>query len=283
MNMEIKVLSENTSCRPEIKNEHGLSLYINACGRNILFDTGASGIFAANAEEMGADLSSADIAVISHGHYDHGGGIRTFLDINDKADIYIREKALEKHYSVMPGGEKKYIGLDPSLARDRFVFTQETFMIGEGLELFSLTDRDDAGPSPSGNAVMFTENRDGFRRDDFSHEQNLVISENGKTLLLAGCAHKGIINIMEKFHLLRGVFPDYAIGGFHLHSRSGDKDEDPAAVEDIARYLLESGTTFWTCHCTGLRSYELLKNVMHDKINRLSAGDELKIQTIKES
>ena len=77
--MVIKVLSENTAAAPEFKAEHGLSLFIETGDHKILFDTGAGGVFLENAKKLGVDIAQADFAVISHGHYDHGGGVRQFL------------------------------------------------------------------------------------------------------------------------------------------------------------------------------------------------------------
>ena len=82
--MIVKVLSENTTSSEKFESEHGLSLYIETGTHKVLFDTGSSDLFAKNAEKMGVDIASVDLAVISHGHYDHGGGLKTFLGINNR-------------------------------------------------------------------------------------------------------------------------------------------------------------------------------------------------------
>ena len=97
--MRIKVLAEDTSSNSSMKSEHGLSLYIETMGKKILFDTGASNLFLENAEKMGISIKDVDLAVISHGHYDHGGGLRGFFEENDKAKVYIHKKAFEPHFS----------------------------------------------------------------------------------------------------------------------------------------------------------------------------------------
>ena len=83
--MKLYTLLENTSYDADLHTEHGLSLYLEACGHKILFDAGQTDAFAYNAKLLGVDLSAADIAILSHGHYDHGGGLKRFLDINTKA------------------------------------------------------------------------------------------------------------------------------------------------------------------------------------------------------
>lgn len=274
--MIIKVLSENTSVSNEFKSEHGLSLYIETENHKILFDIGASGLFAKNAEKMGVDLTKVDLVVISHGHYDHGGGLRTFLGINSQAKIYLHKKAFGKHYSNRPGGIKAYIGLDESLIlSERFVFCDEKYTIDDELEIYSgvLAKK----LIPSGNKDLFLKIDDSFVNDDFAHEQNLIINKNGKKLLIAGCAHNGIVNIIKKFKAEKGCLPDYVIGGFHLYNRSTKQSESPLIVEEIGKILLETNALYYTCHCTGIESYNHLKNLMGENINYISAGDKLTI------
>ena len=108
--MKITALTENTS-KTGLPYEHGLSLYIETEKHNILFDTGQTELFAQNAGALGIDLGKVDIAVLSHGHYDHGGGLKSFLELNKTAPVYMSKFAFEPHYN----GTQKYIGLDLSL------------------------------------------------------------------------------------------------------------------------------------------------------------------------
>lgn len=103
-----------------------------------------------------------------------------------------------------------------------------------------------------------------------------MIKEDGKTLLVTGCAHNGIINILEHFQTLKGRMPDYVIGGFHLSGRSGG-NEDADTIDRICKYLLGTKAKYYTCHCTGIEAYERLKSVMGDRIDYLSAGSEITI------
>ena len=101
--MKITALVENTVSEEQAERlglgrEHGLSLYIEACGHRILFDMGQSGLFARNAAALGVDLAAVDLAVLSHGHYDHGGGLARFLELNGAAPVYLNEHAFEPHY-----------------------------------------------------------------------------------------------------------------------------------------------------------------------------------------
>ena len=274
--MKLMVLSENTTSSEKLGSEHGLSLYIETETHKILFDTGASGLFAENAKKLGVDLTMVDLAVISHGHYDHGGGLKTFLGINNHANIYLHQNAFELHYANRPGGVKAYIGLDESLLPNkRFVFCGDHFVIDHGLELFS-----GVVPKrfvPSGNADLFMKDGDVFAQDNFAHEQNLIISENGKTLLVAGCAHNGIINIIDHFKVEKGCLPDYVIGGFHLYNHGTKQNEAPNIVDEIGDLMLETHSQYYTCHCTGIESYNRLKAVMGENVEYISTGEHLKI------
>lgn len=113
--------------------------------------------------------------------------------------------------------------------------------------------------------------------DDFSHEQNLVINEAGKHVLFAGCAHRGIVNILEHLIYKNNIEPDVVIGGFHLYNRASDQSENLELVENIAEALLAHKAKFYTCHCTGISSYRVLKSRMNDRLDYLSAGSEIQI------
>ena len=119
--MKIVSLLENTTARNDLKIEHGLSLYIEACGKKILFDFGETDLFYKNAKKLGVDLTEVDLAVLSHGHSDHGGGLSTFLNINSHAPVYISPTAFLPHYN----GQGKFIGLDSVLMEnERLVYVK---------------------------------------------------------------------------------------------------------------------------------------------------------------
>lgn len=256
--MKITALVENTSCDTNIGAEHGLSLYIETGGKKILFDMGQTDLFASNAERLGISLEGIDIAVLSHGHYDHGGGLKKFLEINKKAAVYLSRYAFGAHYH----GTEKYIGLDLSLEENsRLVRTDDFKSIGKGLELYSCNNSPKTFCLGSFglNAVM-----DGAcMPDDFRHEQYLLIEENGKKVLISGCSHKGILNIAEWFR------PDVLVGGFHFSKLPLNEE-----LAGYAEYLNSFQTTFYTCHCTGMAQFEYMKKYM-EHLFYLSAGQSI--------
>ena len=223
--MRITSLVENTS-RTGLSVEHGLSLHIHLNdGRQILFDMGQHRLFADNAERLGISLADVDMAVVSHGHYDHGGGLRTFLELNEKAKVYISQYAFEPHYSLRDEG-LRYIGIDPELkANDRLVFCKNEVHIDNGIILFSGVNGDCL--KPAGNRLLFGPDKD--INDDFRHEQSLIIKEGQKTVLFAGCAHKGIMNIIQRGMHVAGNPFTHVLAGMHL-VKSGLSEEEASKV-----------------------------------------------------
>lgn len=273
--MIIKTLVENTSISKNYDSEHGLSFYIEKQGQKILFDVGASELFYENAKKMNVDISDVDFLVISHGHYDHGGGLKKFLKENIKAEVFIHQQAFEKHYAMRENSKIESIGLDEEIKNNRqIIFTSDRFFISKGIELFSNIIRNE--PLPISNRGLLTEQNRILLEDAFAHEQNLLIEEDGKTLLITGCAHNGIVNIINHFYRLKGRMPDYVIGGFHLFSRSGG-NENYETIDKIGKYLLDTKAMYYTCHCTGIGNYNRLKSIMGESINYLSTGSVITI------
>ena len=278
--MKITALVENTSCKEGIGAEHGLSLFIEAKEKTILFDTGASKMFSENAEKLKADLTKVDLAVLSHGHYDHSRGLNTFLTLNTKAPIYMRKSAFGPYYSEREGGKYEFIGIDESLiTNNRVIFTGKETPLGEGISLFSNVKGDRF--FPTGNKSLLKKTEDGYEQDDFAHEQNLVIEEDGISLLVSGCSHRGIVNIVDHFHALYGHYPTHVIGGFHLYNHRTGKPESTQTLSKIADALLASGATYYTCHCTGEENYQVLRTYMGSKVEYLSGGKTLDLEAVE--
>lgn len=258
--MKITALTENTQFNDNTSAEHGLSLYIETPNHNILFDMGQTSLFAENAEKLGIDLTKVDIAILSHGHYDHGGGLKKFLETNPNAPIYISRHAFGDYYN----GTEKYIGLDKALQNEtRIIFVDDEFEIDSELSLYSCNNKTKNHYLGSFGLNM---KRDGkFLPDDFKHEQYLLINENGKRVLISGCSHKGVMDIVEWFE------PDFFIGGFHYSKLELDEK-----LKEHALTLASHKTAYFTCHCTGTEQYEFMKKYM-PQLSYLSCGESIEI------
>jgi len=259
--LKITVLTENYAKSKGILAEHGLSLYVETENQKILFDMGQSDVFLKNAEKLGVDVGNVDFAVLSHGHYDHGGGAFTFLEKNEKAPLYVSENAFGNFFS-----KNGYIGLDKKLSLEKRIV-----LLNKETEIFKNVFL------VQGNAFEMKEENFskglkkeidfGMITDDFLHEQYLLINEKGKKILISGCSHRGILNIMEHFN------PDVFVGGLHLSSLGYDSKKLNYIAEKLSRY----NTEYYTCHCTGIEQYGALKQILKDRIQYINCGQSFEI------
>jgi len=272
--MIITSLIENTSIKG-LPVEHGLSLHIQLQdGQNILFDMGQSDLFLHNAQCLGLDLKYVDVAVVSHGHYDHGGGLESFLLHNDKAVVYIHKDAFLPHYSLREDG-LTYIGLNQQLSTSpRLVMCDNITRIDNHLTLFA--DISGICCYPYGNRLLFGPGQS--EHDTFCHEQNLLIQEGDISVLIAGCAHRGIVNILRRCTEVLGHAPEYVFAGMHLVKSGLSPAEETFFIGQLAAELMSyTHTKFYTMHCTGTEQFEQLKSLMGNQIEYLSCGDQIKL------
>lgn len=277
--MKVTSLIDNI-CRHEgFAAEHGLSLYIERKdGKVVLFDTGQSDLFAHNASRLGLSLEDVDTAVISHGHYDHGGGLSTFLSLNGHARVFIHHDAFQPHYSIHDDG-LHYIGLDPSMqGHERLASCNGLTTIDSQMTLFA----DVRGNCcyPTGNQRLL--GCDKATPDTFTHEQNLIITEDGKTILFAGCAHRGIVNIMRRATEIIGHAPTHVFAGMHLSKSTlteanADADEDKFIRTLASELMRYPDCQYYTMHCTGTIAYAKLSAIMGTQIEYLPCTSSVEI------
>ena len=261
--MRIVSLVENTT-QKEMPVEHGLSLYIETGGHKLLFDTGQSELFLENAESLGVDLSQVDLCVLSHGHYDHGGGLKAFTQVNHKADIYLHKDAFGQHFH----GAERYIGLNQSWLQDEAFVSRLHYVSGITKLDEHLTIYDAVGRHKKiqmGAAGLTRKVGDNFEPEDFRHEHYLMIEEHGKKVLISGCSHQGIINIMEWFQ------PDVCVGGFHFMKKPLDE-----TLKEYAQALDGYDCDYYTCHCTGEEQYEYIRQFMN-RVQYLHEGGRIDV------
>lgn len=271
--MKITCLIEDTCNDRRFKYEHGLSFYVEAAGRRILFDMGADDGFLVNARLLGIDISSVDTAVLSHGHYDHGGGLAAFLSAGGSSPVYLNRRAFGDYYHNTPE-KQKYIGLDKSLKQEkRLVFVDEDCSPGNGL--FLLTGISGGRMVPPGNRSLTCYDGKAFRPDRFLHEQSLAVCENGLYALFCGCSHCGLLNILDRFEERFGRMPDLVIGGFHLARKKAFDEKELCLMREMAKELSAMPSIFYTCHCTGEAAYEVMKPLMKDRLRYIRTGESI--------
>ncbi len=270
--MRIVNLIENTSGDAECVPSHGLSFYIETKKHKILMDLGPSVETINNAAKLGIDLASVDTLILSHGHYDHAGGILPFATINSNTSIYMQRSACGPFYSEDDDGSFRYIGIDPKISElPNIVYLDGDFIIDEELRL--LTVEIISSPIPSTNRRLKRKQGEQYVSDRFEHEQSLVITEGNQTVLFSGCAHNGILNILSEFKRKLRSDPDVVISGFHLMKRTDYTKDELLEIIDIAKELKKVPTQFYTCHCTGIPAYRTMKSIMGDKLEYIHSGD----------
>ena len=270
--MRIITLVENTCGHESCIAEHGLSLYIETEKHKLLLDTGQTDAVVKNAEVLGIDLSAVDTVILSHGHYDHSGGILPLSKKNQTAQIIMQRKAAEPHYN----GER-YIGIDQAiLDLPNIRLIDGDLRLDDELFLFSgITGR---RCYPQGNRKLSRMVNGAKAPDVFAHEQCLVISENGKQWLLSGCAHNGILNILDRYKEMFGDAPDYVITGFHMMKKDGEHtEEEKAVIMQTAQELAKMKTVFFSGHCTGIPAFEMMKEIMGGRLIALHSGGAVRL------
>ncbi len=276
--MKFTMLSENRTNHSECLAEHGLSVYIEAADRKILFDLGASDICLQNARKLKIDLRKADTVVISHGHYDHTGGVPSFVKTNSNAKIYIHENAFSNFYGVENGTlDEEPCGIpwtqQLETFRDRLVLTSSAVWLTDDMVVSgTIVKPDDFSPTEP----FYIKNEDGsFTEDAMDHEQFLAIRERdeyGKSkgvYIFSGCSHNGVIPCLNHANLL---FPGERIvcllAGMHLYNSSTimrKKVLEQVAAEEID-YILP-------VHCTGILAICDLRQLMGERCIPAGAGD----------
>lgn len=275
--MKIINLIENTEGRSGCTFAHGLSFYVETEKHKLLMDLGPSEETLQNAQAMGIDLQAIDTVILSHGHYDHSGGILPFAKINDRAVIYMQESASDEYYS--DSGETapvryKYIGIDKNITKlPKVRLLQGDYKLDDELELFTIKKRTHALPFTNKRILIRRGNQ--YLRDDFTHEQFLVVRQMGKTILLSGCAHNGILSILDAFCTRYGQAPDLVISGFHLKQKTEYSEDEIREIKEMAEDLRGFPTRFVTCHCTGIPAFDIMKEIMGNQLQYVHSGEEV--------
>ena len=274
--MRIVTLIENSPGAAGCRYEHGLSLYIETARHRILADTGASDGFLYNAKELGIDLSAVDMVFLSHGHYDHANGIPYLAQAAPSAQIYMQRSALREYFAEEEP-EPRYIGVPRGMRElPRLTLLDGSAEIDDGISVMAgFPGRRRFSQS---NLTLKVLQGDSLCQDSFDHEQALVLRQSAaKYCLFSGCAHNGILNILDRFRDTYGCDPAIVVSGFHFMKRGdytpGELDDITATAEELARM----DTVFFTGHCTSQPAYELMKPVMGGKLQPLHSGMEVRL------
>ncbi len=242
-----------------LETEHGLSILLDTGKQRVLLDTGASDLVVRNAKKLGIDLSTVDDIFLSHGHSDHAGGLKSVLEVNHQAKVIVSPDALSGQFFSKRRYLHSITPTWPVIPEERKVVVFDRCEV-DGLQIIARIPQQYS--LPKGNQNLFVKDHEDYVPDDFRHELALYVDG----LLFTGCAHNGLENILEAC-----PWPvRWVVGGFHLLDDYEANEELTALGERLCARFPD--TTFFTSHCTGNNSFQMLRQVMGDRLQAFSCG-----------
>ena len=275
--LRITLLADNNAGAPDLLAEHGLSMLIEADHRRILFDTGQGRVLSDNLVTLGIRLAPLDAIVLSHGHYDHTGGLSAALQEGDPSAIFVHPAAVNQKYAKSEHPPPRSIGIPgPSLealnrVQARIVWNRSATEIVPGVWCTGEVPRVHAAEQIEGYFFLDADCRE---PDPLVDDQALVVETTRGLVVIAGCAHSGVINTLDHVSKLAGRDEIFALaGGLHLGRASYKQLEETGNA--IGRRDIQ---VLAPCHCTGAGAQAYLRGRFHSRVQEVGAGARLVIE-----
>lgn len=274
--LQITLLTEDSVRKRGLLAEHGLSLWIESDRHKILFDTGQTDVYLKNAQMLSLDLEQAQAIVISHGHYDHGGGLAWFPLRENGPRVYLHPEATLPRFGLAKNLEEPHrpVGLpwriDQIQHLDQLV-TRNTSTLAIADNLYLCAEIPVVTDFEPVNTSLLVEKNDQVQVDNMHDEQVLVCTCKKGLVVVVGCSHPGIVNILKYIHLFFSEQPIHAvIGGMHLESAS------PVRLQQTIDYFRQMGITkVVPLHCTGSQAVWTMKQQLGDVVVTACTGDTI--------
>jgi len=286
--MKLTIITDNYVNKQKLRAEHGLSFLIEEDNHKILLDCGQSDLVLSNAKVLGIDLNKITEIVLSHGHYDHTGGLLPVLKYLDREiDIYAHPLIFEEKYSKYRGfngfNEHRYIGIpDKKQVYEkngaRFLLSSDTVYISDNIYLSGQISKDNSiNNNPDNNEAagnsFFIKQGNSFIRDPLFDDISVFMDLPDLLLIITGCAHSGILNILKKAEEIKTVKKEIAIiGGMHL--LNSKKEHIDIIVSKLQKYNIK---LIVPSHCSGINAFVQLKNTFGDRCIFGSTGKILEL------
>ncbi|MBN2399592.1 MAG: MBL fold metallo-hydrolase [Candidatus Aminicenantes bacterium] len=269
--MKITILVDNRIARSELRAEHGLAFWIESEGKHILFDTGQGGALEKNAKVLGIDLGKTDIIVLSHGHYDHSGGLAQVMKRAKKAELYCHPGVIQPRYSIRDGiatpvhMPKPSLDTIEGLPPARIHWLQQPFMLSTLIGMSAPIPRETSYEDSGGPFYL---DPHGKSPDPLSDDLALWLRTVSGLVVCVGCSHAGLVNTLNHVRRLNNGRNIHAvIGGFHLQNANSDRlARTIAALRELEPDIVVP------CHCSGEGAVAALRNALGERISTGAAG-----------
>lgn len=263
--LKITIIVDNISSDPGLLSEHGLSLWIEADTRRILFDTGQSEILIHNAQKLGIDLSTADTLILSHGHYDHTGGVAALLRFNPAFTVYAHPGIFVTRFSKQSDGSMKPVGIPAeSLSAltgvsDQIRWINKPKLLSDDIWITGPVPRNNTFEDTGGAFYFDTEAK---AVDPIADDLSIWFRTVKGLCVVTGCCHSGIVNTLSYIQSIeKNAQIDTIIGGMHL------RDAPSLRMEKTCEYLQAiSVNKIVPCHCSGEHAIMHLTKRFNQKI-----------------
>lgn len=267
--VKITVLVENTAGPKGLLGEHGLSFFLEAEGQRLLFDTGQGLTLGHNAEKLGISLQNLDAIILSHGHYDHAGGVPSILDYSANTDLFLHPQAIAPKYSPRGNIGSPIDNTDVLKSHfRRLVWTEKPTEIRPGIYTTGTIPR----PHPlEDTGGTFWHDREHTEIDHLWDDQALYIQAPEGIVVILGCAHAGVINTLNYIAQLTQTDKFYAVmGGMHLLKATPERIE--ATIATLIKYQVKIVAAN---HCTGMKAMTSLWQQLGDRCVDCRVGTQL--------
>lgn len=267
------LLPENS----ELVCEHGLSIYIEMNGVKILFDTGQSGQFIKNAENLGIDLSDLQYVIMSHGHYDHTGGLKELVAaVGNPFQLILGQDFFKKRYkfdgenriSIGSGFDKKYVRFHNI---DMKQVTEDIYPVAKDIAVISNFDHNVNVECL--NRKFYKEQKKKLVQDNFTDEIALVLTLEEGAIAVLGCSHPGVVNILSTVERRLGTKLYGVIGGTHLI------EADDQMLRETVTYFKQRDRLrlLSMFHCTGEKASRIFEKEFNKQFVQNYIGNEIQL------